>query len=393
MYHTKAGFAAAGYAAAAAQAGYNFYRAYDNTTRSHAFALRGRTVTLPRRKKKQQYGSMTAPYRRVSRRAGRYKKKTAKAAHRRLDKDQVDNILRWQNVSRFGVGPGIQGLYTYKGPAPAELVIQPMHVMDLTALRSNPAVGPLGRGMYAVETDNTGALTYTLLKSQDSMGTTLAVGQEIQEYGPVLSTDYARLKWCDIRMNLYGAYYVPVKYKISIIKIHDEKAVFGTNAPQDREKVMVDSMLKTMKYSNLLCNSGYQKKSYRVIKQFNYTIEPLMKSDAEVVNEGDQFIAPNMTEFKFFYKMDRDCIYNWHDSASLSNLRDDTANVNTMQTTFADCHDTVYPASRVYLVVQASSTYQDTSNNPETQLMTVPVAKWAGSYDIVVRRKFQIPSA
>lgn len=370
--------------------GYNYY---NNVYGNASTASRKGDSTTVRVKRTSTNMPVSSRYARTRRVAGRYKRLTAKNAHRRLDKEGTTQIQRWFNVSRFGVGPGAQGLYTYKD---ATHVYQPMHIMDLTAYPNNPSIGAVAKGMYCVRNEiSSGNPTYTLLQSMNDAGS-LGAGAWVNEYGAVAGgavVDQARLKWCDIRLNLYGSYEIPIKYKIMIVGIHDEKSVPGITGNTDREANLIDHLLKPMKYSNLLCNTGYTSKSFHVIKQFNYTINPLDHYDSSTVVSGDTYRAPNMMEFKFFYKMDRDCDYIWHDTTSIANATADTANVNTMQTVMADAHDVVYPSKRIFLIVMASSTYQDTTSSP-VSVAQPPYAqtKYVGSYDVNIRRKWQLAS-
>lgn len=347
------------------------------------------------RTKKINRNNMIGPnFTRSKRKYGRYKARTAKRANFRLDLQQQEVIYRWQNVSRFGIGPGAQGIWKYGG---ATARTQPLHVMDLTMSPVNEATGPLGSGMYALRNDNTSTdCSYVRVIGQTETGVSSNGGQgEFREFGFTdTSTRWttATLKWVDIKMNLYGSYFVPIKYKIALVRIHDEVAVFGGFNDGAKQKTMVDSMLKPMFYSNLLTNTGMQKKSYTIVKQWNYVVEPMMRTDAEAVDSGETYKSPYFKEVKIFYKADKTLKYDWHDNTGVNDLVEDAATCNTNQTALNQLHNVIYPTSRLYLVITASSSKIEPTTDSATTAPTFDVTKWAGSYDIVVRRKILYPS-
>lgn len=361
---------------------YSAYRGYTSRTT---------TTTRQKRKRNNNFTMNTTRLRQSRRTGGRYKRRTAALANRRLDRDEEHVILRWQNVSRFGYGPGAQGIWTHD--ASGNIQVQPMHVFDLTSFHpGNPLTGPITDGMYSVGINTlTGDLTYTLQRSQDNTGTTNTPGSNFYEYGSVNYMEQGKLRWMDLKMNLYGSYYAPVKWRISLVRVHDEKAIFGSLTTEDRQKLMIDSFLKPFKYSNLLTNTGYQKLSYKVLKQFNYVIEPFDRGDVPGTDETS-YLQPNVVEFKYFHKFDKFLRYNWHDTATAANLTADTPNTNIMQSvSYSNLHDTVYPSQRVFLVIQA--TCPDKSLiDPDTSEPTRSTTNLKASYDIVLRRKFETPS-
>lgn len=401
MYQLKPGLTAAGYIGAAAQAGYNFYRAYDNTTRSHSFVTRGRSASITRTKSKQQYNMMSGvQYARSKRMYGRYKRKTVRDVSRRLNNDEEKLIHRFQNVSRFGVGPGAQSIYTW---ADANNTAQPCHIFDLTAYPNNPTAGyTFANGMYALLSANATGNTssYGPLPNQDAAGVVgaLGVNNSFFERGvPPTDIDHARLRWIDLKMNLYGTFGRPVKYKVMIVGVHDETAVPGVPSSNTRWNQMVDDWIRPYKYSNLLTNTGEQKKSYHVLKQWNYVIQPLNKTEQWNLEQFEALenLNPHFVEFKCFMKMDRDIAYDWHDTASATNLTGDVPATNFIQTAAADVHNTPYPVKRVFLVVLASCADVETAVAPWDPMPPPPSAIpfRYGSYDICLRRCFKAPKA
>lgn len=346
-----------------------------------------------RSKKKSKTMVGTAAYSKSRRSFGRYVKKNAKDAHRRLNIAAQKQIWRWQYVSRFGISGGIQGLYSYTAAGNTNM---PIHIFDITSAPENLATGPLGPRMYCVGANNTtGDLYFSPLKAHNAGGgiDPGPLWTEFKEYGESRpNVEAARLKWVDLKMNLYGSYGVPVRYKISLIRVHDELSVIGGLNTDNRQKTLIDSLHHPMKYSNLIGNTGYQKKSYSILRQWNYTVNPLDKSEQYNLNTdtGDENISPHFIEFKAFMKLDRDCRYDWHDETAAINLVGDYPDTNTMQTISNDVHNVVWPSKRLYLVIQASSPKVDTTVDPVSQAMTSTQLQWAGSYDICMRRKFEV---
>jgi len=336
-----------------------------------------------------------APFMTRRSRWGRYKKVTTRSVNRKVEANEEDLILRWQAVSRFGFGPGHQQIST----AALGDVVQPLHIFDLTQLEFNGSLGnPLLGGMYSLASQAvTGHnLYYPINRCQDVAGD--------PQLGPIFTsfpelgnipvgaprTQNATLKWVDLRMNLYGSYQVPIKYKISIVQFHDEVSVPGVTGTAPRAISQMETMYKPFKYSNLLTNVAQQGKSYRTIKSWNYTIQPLSKSDAADVDDPEALPAPNIAEVKAFIKLDRYCDYAWHDDPVPSFLLADKPSTDTFQTTDAQIYGSVYPVKRLFLIIQAFSA-AETGRNILVLAPSVPDTKWSGSYDIILRRKFKIP--
>lgn len=356
---------------------------------------RGAKKTQPINKSKRKYNTMDGTsYSRSRRKVGRYKRRTLAAAHRRLEASSNEVISRWQFVSRFGVGPGAQGIYKFGTGTDAR--VQPLHIFDLTNYMASDPTNNSGytltNGMYAVTTDNTsGDIAFRKLRSNTFDGLVASPGACFDEYGYAYMSSSVNLKWIDLKMNLYGSYFCPVKWSIKVLRVHDETAQFGAAGSNARLKQMVDALVKPMNYSNILTDSGYQKKSYVVLRQFDYVIEPISKIDASTIATGDLApeIAPNFKEVKIFMKVDDWKKYDWHDTTSADDLNADRPMTNTMQNTVASLHNTVYPTSRLILAITCSSPYMETTTDPVTTNLNVKdLARWAASYDIVLRRKF-----
>lgn len=381
--------------------GYNYYNSvYGNRTTGQQVKPRYRlrtggsqTVTI-RKRKNEDAMIGAAQFTRSKRKYGRYKRKNVSTLNRRIHQDEEKLIVRWQNVSRFGISGGKQGIYSF---ADANYTCYPLHIFDLTQLPGNPKQGyDLGdHRMYNVGFKNAdGEIGYFELSRQDQNGDTAIPASGFVERGVTPSNvDHANLKWVDLKMNLYGSYGRPVKFKVALIQWHDEVANPGAGKTNLRLKQSYEELLRPYRYSNLLTNTGELKKSYRIIKQWNYCVEPLNKTEQWNVNTeiGDENASPHFVELKAFLKMDRDCNYAWHDDLTTSEIVTDKPITNQFQVTAGAVHDTVYPTKRVFLCIMASSpdvsaTPMNTSTQPDATIV-----RYYGSYDIVLRRCFYYP--
>lgn len=327
---------------------------------------------------------------------GRYKRKSLGRLYRKVQNNEEKVIYRWQNVSRFGLGFGAQGLYTWEDAA---LQVQPLHMFDVTYIPNNTSSkDPLYGGMHSVNMSKiTAALSYSgPLIHQDQNGDPIAVltGTDVLESGvPATDNDFATLKWIDLKMNLYGSFSVPVKYRISLIRFTDEISVPGASNSAARAISQYESMVKPFKYSNLLTNTSNQSRAYSTIKEWNYTIQPLNKTEVWNMNMtgGEEVLSPHFIEFKEFIKLDRAMNYAWHDDPTVATAVTDKPSTDQFQVTNADVHSSPYPTSRIFLAIQCTSPKVDTTTNPLTAASTSTQWQWAGSYDICMRRCFYIP--
>jgi len=359
---------------------------------------RSRTVTQTKTKTQEKQKMYGAPFMTRRSRWGRYKKVTTRSVNRKVEADEEDLILRWQAVSRFGFGPGYQAICT----ANLGDVAQPLHIFDLTQFEHNGGMGnPLFGGMHIMNSQAIGGYNtfFPTTRCQDQAGDP-QVGPaylSFPELGNIPagspSIENATLKWVDLRMNLYGSYQVPIKYKISIVQFHDEISVPGISNNAPRAISQFESMYKSFKYSNLLTNVAQQGKGYKTIKSWNYTIQPLPKSDAEAITDENAWTvmpSPNIAEVKAFIKLDRYCDYGWHDDPVPAFLIADKPSTDTFQVTNAEIRGSVYPVKRLFLIIQAFSA-AETTRDIYVMGPSGPDTKWAGSYDIILRRKFKVP--
>jgi len=359
---------------------------------------RSRTVTQTKTKTQEKQKMYGAPFMTRRSRWGRYKKVTTRSVNRKVEANEEDLILRWQAVSRFGFGPGYQAICTSN----LSNILQPLHIFDLTQFEHNGNAGnPLFGGMYNMATQLTSGdnIFYPINRCQDVAGDP-QVGPAYMSFPEMGNlppgapkVENATLKWVDLRMNLYGSYQVPIKFKISIVQWHDEISVpgFSNNAP--RAISQFETMYKPYKYSNLLTNVAQQGKSYKTIKSWNYTIQPLAKSDAEAITDENAFLvmpSPHVAEVKAFIKLDRYCDYAWHDDPIPSFLTADKPTTDTFQVAEHEIRGSVYPAKRLFLIIQAFSS-AETTRNITVDGPSGADTKWAGSYDIILRRKFKVP--
>jgi len=327
---------------------------------------------------------------------GRNKKKSLAKIYRKVEANEESVIYRWQQVSRFGLGCGAQGLYTWQDATNQK---QSINIFDLTSYDGNATTqDPLFGGMYNVNnTLATGHLIFSgPMPHQDAAGSPVAFGvggSHVEEGEPVFQIDNGTLKWVDLKMNIYGSFSVPVKWRISLVRFHDEVSVPGLSPTANRAISQFESMHRPLKYSNLLTNLASQAKSYRVVKSWNYTIQPLNKTEVWNVNleGGNEIPSPHFIELKHFIKLDQYCDYSWKDDPTLINVVGDVPSTDTFQTAPANKHSSVYPTNRLFLIIQCSSPQVDTVTNPDSAPMTMALQNWAGSYDICLRRKFKVP--
>lgn len=404
-------FSSAGLIARTAVAAYSGYKGYTGgsgfTGRDSKFKTKRGTFTVTLRKRKSEEVNMNGQlFSKRRHKYGRYKRITARSVNRKVAANEEKVIYRWQYVTPFGFGGGAQGLFSYQvtlpGPPPTTTEYQPLHIFDLSSYDGNPTTGPLYGGMHALGYQTaTGDVQFSgPCQANDAAGNVLAftAGRNIVERGvPPTNVDRATLKWVDLKMNLYGSYCAPIKWKIMLVRIPDESScpVNGLQTA-DRPKYNWQSILRPLKYSNLLSNCGELKKSIKIVKQWNYTVQPLMKDEQTDVGSANVNISPHFIELKDFMKLDKLCKYDWHDTQVAQNYTDDKPVVNVLQNFSTDVHSTVYPTQRLFLVVACScgTTNNTIADNPflnKWDVISRNTRNYAASYDICLRRCFMVP--
>lgn len=349
-----------------------------------AFGAGSRTVTITKKKKKYPYTEMSH----FSQVRGRYGRSRRRTLASRMKNNEEKFIDRWQAVSRYGVGGGF--LRLCKSDDGTDTCF-PLHIMDLSYNQYN-ATGATNFAAHNCTLVNnaSGDVKWDRLPGQDTTGVTQYPLQWQNERGqpPVHLANSMFHKWTQIKLNLYGTLNRPVKYKVFLFKC-DADAVPGFSAGSDAElKLQVESLMRPYLYSNLLGNVGEQKKSWRILKQWNFNIDPLAKSDAADA-ESTNFNM-HFKEVKLFVRHDMNVQYQWYDNPTGPQLLEDVPRTDTFQTSSgqAMCH--AYPTARLFLGIMATcgDVYPFAAGhawyNPAFD--DTNYLKSYASYDMVVRR-------
>lgn len=320
--------------------------------------------------------------------------------------------LRWSATSNSLIGPGRVPIGFGSAASAGNFQILPIHFISLTNNQlgaANTYKGTHKRGLMRIVRDsNTGETGWNYFESQGKQGVNdwIANGQWVYEEDSTNSataTNSLYHKWTEIRLNLYGAKYIPLVYTISLVQM-----------PQNYDPQKVDSWAPGVALPNgefdefsrwmedisrpLIANpinvTGTKKeyKSHvKVIKQYKVRVNPLSYSNA-----ADETTAPvhvgNVRQFKTFIRHDRFRLYNWAETSSnvlpdrnLNDLGfDQIANDNNL------CD--VDWGKRLYLMITCTTGPAVTSDAysiyERRPYEYTAMPSYEGTYDIVVRNEF-----
>lgn len=351
------------------------------------FGLAGgsNTVTINKKKKRQQFDTMMH-FSRMRGRYGRYRKRTLGARVKNLEEKVID---RWSGVSRFGVGGGFYRICKMTDGGTNTML--PFHIMDLSYMKNNTVGAPNFTGHRQWYVNAAGELESATFNSYDESGNLQIPGVWIDERGEAAANVPSVFhRWTQIKLNLYGSLNRPMKYKVFLFKC-DADACPGYSAATDAElKLNVESIIRPYVYSNLLGNCGEQRKAWRVLKEWNFNIDPQAKSDATDANQTN--FNPNFKEVKLFVRHNMNINYEWYDNPTNAELVDDKPKTDYFQRTKAEKNAHAFPNARLFLGIVASSgtVYAGTTghNWSDSPAEDTEYLKNYGSYDLVVRRCF-----
>lgn len=348
------------------------------------FAAGSSVVTLNKKKKQRGIDAMQH----FSRMRGRYGRNRRRTLGSRVSNLEEKIIDRWQGVSRFGKGGGFYRIYKGLAANSSPNVVFPFHCMDLSYMPYNTIGGATFNGLRVFFQDpTTTPLQDTLLQSQISDGTTTTAGQWVPERGEV-QTDVPSIfhKWTQIKLNLYGTLFRPIKYKVFLFKMNPD-ATFGyTTNSDDEMRLAFESVMKPYLYSNLIGNCGEQKKYLRILKQWNFNFDPVSKSDA--VDAANTNYNPHFKEVKLFIRHGMKYNYEWYDVPTKEQVVTDLPNVDTFHTSPSQVNAHAPPGSRLFLgiIATCSDSMTPLADEPYNSEASDTYVKKYGSYDMVVRR-------
>lgn len=357
-------------------------------------------------------------------RIGRKRKRTAKQIFDASIGGMYESIFRWQRVSPSLLGPGETDVSYGITAAPGANRVLPFHFMSLTNNIHYPeesSYGAYKNGMHRLTYNPTNQhFGYQRLVGQDNTGA--FVSTEFQQETGVARNPNGFMstrpfhKWTDIRLNLYGSAYYPLKYEILVVTGMDlEMSIFDYTA--GGQPIILQSNLNAWLrdhvkdyIGNPIVGSNIDRTDLRgkvrVIRRRIVNIEPLSYTDAW--NQTSPNIGPlgidasNVKNINMFIRHDRFRDYAWRPKSSDMSLQ---TNLNG---TGFDKEDTQIRADlsaqsdvdreeRVYLIIKCTAPAVLTADAYEAEDAVAPTAlldsnvipKFVGSYDCVVRNCFR----
>lgn len=351
--------------------------------------ISSRTATSSLKRSRRVVRNMNEHFTQARGRYGRKRRLTTRALQKSVTMKLIE---RWQNVSKFGIGGGQNILYWRDNSV---WITYPFHVMELTHTNNNPLTGTFN-GLECMGWNVSGLeLYHEKMPSQMPDGSRQVNGTWVTERGtPPTLIRNMMLRWVQIKLNLYGSLFRPLKYKLCLFQMDDD-CCYGHTANSDPElKLKTEALLRPYLYNNLLGDMGEQKKGFRMLKQWHYTMDPVNKSDAHDADTTNY--NPHFKEVKLWLPLDRMCNYDWFDEATTQNMSSFNPQIDTMQTSTFAFTNHVYPSKRLFFGIICSCGDNAQPNTPTTEwnsAATNESVKHYGSYDIVVRRCFNYNEA
>lgn len=362
------------------------------------------------------------------------KEKHAVGRRRRRKASSLTDVMRtmqklrarWQLCSNTLTGPGRIpigfGGYTLTD---GDFHSMPIHLMSLTQNPYNPSTGPFGvangnkgaygHGLYkVVRKPADGTLGLVFYESNTRLGVNSydPNGYWQQESEPASGGGYTNgsyfHKWTEVRMNLYGAKYIPLVYTISVVQVPKEfdpfqhaPSIVAPGVPPVGNQPEFSEFTRWMEdISRSLCcnplNTTGTKKEYkdniRILKQYKVNVQPLSYSNASAEGTASVKVG-NVREFKMFMRHDRWRNYCW---AEIDDTVDQDRNFADLgwdvKRTNQPLTDVKW-GSRLFMMITCTTgpirdgIQNDVRTHNPVQLTDIP--EDYGTYDIIVRNEFR----
>lgn len=319
---------------------------------------------------------------------------------------------RWQLISPSLVGPGrIPLSYGIDTTTSAGFETLPIHMMSITNNfygEPSTAKGCHKKGLFRFVRDSaTGNVGWNFFESQRETGVndynSLGYWEDEENVNVPSSVQGLYHKWTEVRLNLYGAKYIPLTYTITFLQMPksydplqiDSWVPLSTNLLDEFNECtrMLEDMCRPL-ISNPINIAGTKpewRNNVRILKQYKVNMAPLSYSNA-----ADETTAPvhvgNVKQFKTFIRHDRWRNYNWADRA-INVSTDKTLNDLGWDTEEADVHSCdAQWGKRVYMMISCTTgprvdkTAYSVYEHLPAQYTTMP--DYEGTYDIMVRNCF-----
>lgn len=331
---------------------------------------------------------------------------------------------RWQLCSNTLTGPGRIPI-GFGGDTTTDGIwhSMPIHFMSLSqngynvnsgvAGIVNAAKGAFGHGLYRVcrnTTDGTLGIVHFESNTDQGINNYNILGHWQSEREGNNSGLYHGVqfhKWSEVRMNLYGAKYIPLVYTISVVQVpksydpfqYTPSIVDAVTPPVGNQPEFGEFTRWMEDISRSICcnplNTAGTKKEYknnvRILRQYKVNVQPLSYSNASAEGTASVKVG-NVREFKMFMRHDRWRQYCWAETDNNidvdRNYSDLGWDVKTIDTPVTD----VKWGSRLFMFITCTTgpIRDGPQNNVRTynpiQLSDIP--EDYGSYDIIVRNEF-----
>jgi len=345
---------------------------------------------------------------RVNRRSGRSRRWGSAKLKKAIIGAGSEYIYRCQATSMTYLGPGFFNLGMNKFNPTSTTHSVPIHFMSLSNIpfgNENGVKGAYKSCLRQVYYDSVaGQYAYSPIGNQASSGAyqpTGGVWKQECSTGQV-PDDLTKVfhKYTDIKLNLYGAITIPVKYTVLLCQM-DENIDLLKNGPdsfygvESDQNMMLRDMVRPLTFSSVGHNSNIKyQKNMRIIKKHTVTINPLPYSDqqGEVALPDTYSKMANIHELRWFVRHDRYRDYKW--SELTSDYAPGGKNNALEQPAWDVVTDTVPLCDvewgkRLYLFVMATA--PTVGNNLELYpLQDTAHSVTQGSYDVNIRQCWRI---
>lgn len=158
---------------------------------------------------------------------------------------------------------------------------------------------------------------------------------------------HSLLKWVEARMDLWGCKSQPTKFVIELCQL-DEDIQPSSVANADPAYVDYwDSEFKPYIWNPSVTQIGYGVRRYkRVLDSRTVTINPTSTTETDA--------DPHCKSLRFFWKLNRQCRYNWKDSITGFKTGAQTE-TNAVPVALGENQTQVDPKARLYLLIKAAN--------------------------------------
>lgn len=273
----------------------------------------------------------------------------------RLTQRKINNmglqrhIYFWRNVARLVSNGALWMSHTYTAPT----LTLPMYLVELNSV-NNVLTNGGGITSFAPvwkpSRHDTNGYAWSKVAGFDNANASnnAWISERLPGSGSTIQAVHSHsiMKWCEAKLDLWGAKAQPTKFVIELCQLDEEVLPSLTSNSDVSYCDYWDSEFKPYIFNPSMTSKGYgAQRMKKVLDRRTVVINPTSSTETDA--------DPHVKSLRFFWKLDRQCRYNWKDGDTVL-LPETTLESDAVPVAIGVNQNQVHPKARLFLMVKAA---------------------------------------